>query len=223
MQATIVITNAHTHIGSPSVPVLSNRPGAAAVVAVNVGGGRWARAAGGGGGEGGRQTRQEASLPEGFFVSYGHCLLAGAGIRTESRARATTTAPLPEHEGAAPDSGNDVGTRGEGAPTTTATTKTAALLPENEHLTQGSGGGGRGGRGHGDGGGGSRGGFTPRGCRGRGYSHAIEVFDEGLRRFPTSAGLLYGASLAMQVQSPESSRSMVVVVVRVLSSLWCLH
>lgn len=35
--------------------------------------------------------------------------------------------------------------------------------------------------------------------RTRGYGDALEVFQEGLRRFPTSVVLLYGASLAMQV------------------------
>ncbi|CAN0025105.1 unnamed protein product, partial [Ectocarpus sp. 12 AP-2014] len=34
--------------------------------------------------------------------------------------------------------------------------------------------------------------------RTRGYGDALEVFQEGLRRFPSSAALLYGASLAMQ-------------------------
>lgn len=34
--------------------------------------------------------------------------------------------------------------------------------------------------------------------RTRGYGDALEVFQEGLRRFPTSTALLYGASLAMQ-------------------------
>ncbi|CAM9642986.1 unnamed protein product, partial [Ectocarpus sp. 13 AM-2016] len=34
--------------------------------------------------------------------------------------------------------------------------------------------------------------------RTRGYGDALEVFQEGLRRFPSSVALLYGASLAMQ-------------------------
>ncbi|CAM9980812.1 unnamed protein product [Pylaiella littoralis] len=34
--------------------------------------------------------------------------------------------------------------------------------------------------------------------RTRGYGDALEIFQEGLRRFPTSTALLYGASLAMQ-------------------------
>lgn len=36
--------------------------------------------------------------------------------------------------------------------------------------------------------------------RARGYGDALEVFQEGLRRFPTSVTLLYGASLAMQAR-----------------------
>lgn len=36
--------------------------------------------------------------------------------------------------------------------------------------------------------------------RARGYGDALEVFQEGLRRFPTSAVLLYGAALAMQAR-----------------------
>lgn len=36
--------------------------------------------------------------------------------------------------------------------------------------------------------------------RTRGYGDALEIFQEGLRRFPTSTALLYGASLAMQVR-----------------------
>lgn len=37
--------------------------------------------------------------------------------------------------------------------------------------------------------------------RTRGYGDALEVFQEGLRRFPTSTSLLYGASLAMQART----------------------
>ncbi|CAM9320186.1 unnamed protein product [Ectocarpus sp. 4 AP-2014] len=37
--------------------------------------------------------------------------------------------------------------------------------------------------------------------RTRGYSDALKVFQEGLRRFPSSAALLYGASLAMQAST----------------------
>lgn len=37
--------------------------------------------------------------------------------------------------------------------------------------------------------------------RTRGYGDALEVFQEGLRRFPTSTVLLYGASLAMQART----------------------
>lgn len=37
--------------------------------------------------------------------------------------------------------------------------------------------------------------------RTRGYGDALEVFQEGLRRFPTSTILLYGASLAMQART----------------------
>ncbi|CAM9144978.1 unnamed protein product [Ectocarpus sp. 6 AP-2014] len=37
--------------------------------------------------------------------------------------------------------------------------------------------------------------------RTRGYGDALEVFQEGLRRFPSSAALLYGASLAMQAST----------------------
>lgn len=37
--------------------------------------------------------------------------------------------------------------------------------------------------------------------RARGYGDAVEVFQEGLRRFPTSVVLLYGASLTMQART----------------------
>lgn len=37
--------------------------------------------------------------------------------------------------------------------------------------------------------------------RTRGYGDALEVLQEGLRRYPNSAALLYGASLAMQVST----------------------
>lgn len=40
-----------------------------------------------------------------------------------------------------------------------------------------------------------------RGLRRGDYADAFEVFAEGLRHFPTSAGLLYGVSVAMQVST----------------------
>lgn len=90
------------------------------------------------------------SPPEGYFIAYGHCLLAGAGTGASDEAAEAATAGV---QPIAPDFGGASGR--------------ARVSKKN---------------------------------RVRGYGDALEVFQEGLRRFPTSVVLLYGASLAMQAR-----------------------
>ena len=105
-------------------------------------------------------TTAESKLPaaepsilpsEGYFIAYGHCLLAGAGTGASDEAAEEAT------EGARSVAGEFGGASGR------------ARVSKKK--------------------------------RARGYGDALEIFQEGLRRFPASAALLYGASLAMQARA----------------------
>lgn len=156
------------------------------------------------------ETGPDASLPERFFVAYGHSLLAGTGTRAGA-----ATGLLVINKTAHNSSGSGSGGNALGGGTMESQTETASIMLANSTPVRsgsGSGGGsdaaGRETRAEAASSsvpekralpGGGSGGGTARKFRGREYGRALEVFHEGLRRFPASTRLLYGSSLAMQV------------------------